>query len=80
MSIKHKCKTERIELIIKINHLKRENKQLRNKIADYKRTLNLIRGKGCKLTEELLKIEIENCLKILKFNEETIKELKERLK
>ncbi|ACV25365.1 hypothetical protein QIT38_gp25 [Methanocaldococcus fervens tailed virus 1] len=80
MSIKHKCRTERIELIIKINHLKRENKQLRNKIADYKRTLNLIRGKGCKLTEELLKIEIENCLKILKFNEETIKELKERLK
>jgi len=77
---RHKCRTERIELIIKINHLKRENKKLRNKIADYKRTLNAIKGKGCRLTEELLKIEIENCIKMIKFNEATIKELRERLR
>ncbi|AAB98339.1 hypothetical protein MJ_0350 [Methanocaldococcus jannaschii DSM 2661] len=77
--VRHGCRTERIELIIKINHLKRENLKLRNKIADYKRTLYLIRGKGCKLTEELLKIEIENCIKMIKFNEETIRDLKEKV-
>ncbi|XRO77474.1 hypothetical protein ACO3VM_02800 [Methanocaldococcus sp. 10A] len=66
--------------VSKINHLKKENKQLKNKIADYKRALNVLKCKDCNLTVELLKREIENCLKRLKFNEETIKDIKERLR
>ena len=77
--VRNGCRTERIELIVKINRLRKENMQLRNKISECRKRLRQLKGKDYKQVKERLKLEIENCKMMIKFNEETIKELRERL-
>jgi mRNA-degrading endonuclease RelE of RelBE toxin-antitoxin system len=54
--------------------------QLRNKISECRKRLRQLKGKDYKQVKEKLKLEIENCKMMIKFNEATIKELRERLR